>query len=84
MVTRVSKPATLDSTAPDWMKRFAASLEDGYVQAAPTRPQLLSRFVSTDLPNPIDWPWCIIALTDLETVAMSTGAAWVRADGSAL
>jgi len=84
MVTRASKPATLDSTAPDWAKRFAASLEEGYVQASPTRPQLLARFTSSDLPNAADWPYCIIALTDTNTVAMSTGTQWVRADGSAL
>lgn len=84
MVTRASKPAALDPSAPDWMKRFAASLEEGYVQSSPTRPQLLTRLVSTNLPNAADWPYCLVILTDLNTVAMSTGSAWVRADGSAL
>jgi hypothetical protein len=84
MVTRASKPAVLDANAPDWARRFAASLEDGYVQANPTRPQLLPRLTSADLPNAADWPYCLVALTDINTVAMSTGSAWVRADGSAL
>lgn len=84
MVSRASKPAVLDPAAPDWMKRFALALETAYVQATPTRPQLLVQYTSSDLPNAADWAYCLIYVTDKTTVAVSTGSAWVRADGSAL
>lgn len=79
-----SRPVTLAGEAPQWARRAFADAEKGYVQAAPGRPQLLARFESTDLPAPAEWIWCIIAVTDKNTVAISTGSAWVRADGSAL
>ncbi len=78
------RPLTLDGSAPAWAARLVHDLEAAYVKTSPTAPQRLADFVSTDLPSPADWIFCIIAVTDLGCVAFSTGAAWVRSDGSAL
>lgn len=79
-----SKPITLDGQAPEWARRAFRDVEAGFVKAVPTAPQLLAQFPSSDLPSAADYPWCVIAVTDLTCVALSTGSQWVRADGSAL
>lgn len=84
MVARLSRPVTLSAEAPQWARRAFADAEQGYVFASPSKPQLLPQFLSTSLPNPADWVWCAVVLTDLPTLAFSNGTAWLRADGSAL
>ena len=79
-----ARPLTLDASAPQWARRLVNDLEGAYVKAVPSRPQLLTQLTQSTLPPAADYPWCIVALTDLTCVAMSTGSAWVRADGSAL
>lgn len=79
-----ARPLTLDGNAPQWAHRLVTDLEKAYVKALPTAPVRLPDFVSTDLPNASDYAWCLIAVSDLGCAAMSTGSAWVRADGSAL
>lgn len=55
-----------------------------FVSRAPGHPIKLAEFAQADLPDASRWRWCIVAVTDLGCVGLSTGAAWVRADGSAL
>lgn len=79
-----ARPLTLDATAPQWAQRLVADLEKAYVKASPTAPQRLAAFASASLPDPTAYQGCIITVTDKQCVAISDGAAWLRADGSAL
>lgn len=59
-------------------------IEQDFVSNQPKRPVKLPPFPSTDLPDAAEWPGCLIYVTDKTCAGVSTGAAWVRADGSAL
>lgn len=61
-----------------------ADLERDFVSRSPKRPQKLAEFVAAELPPAADWPWCVVAVTDKNCVGISTGATWLRADGTAL
>jgi len=55
-----------------------------FVSRAPKHPVRLAEFASTGLPAPADWRGCMVYVPDKTCMAVSTGAAWLRADGSAL
>jgi hypothetical protein len=59
-------------------------LERDFVSRTPKHPVKLAEFLQADLPAAASWRWCVVAVSDVGCVAVSTGAAWVRADGSAL
>lgn len=59
-------------------------LERDFVSRTPKHPVKLAEFTQAALPPAADWPWSLVAVTDLGCVGLSNGAAWVRADGSAL
>ena len=59
-------------------------LERDFVSRTPKHPVKLPEFEQAGLPAAARWPWCLVAVTDLGCVGLSNGAAWVRADGSAL
>ena len=59
-------------------------LDSRYALQSPTGPVRLWPVASADLPPAADWPNCICYVTDKSCAAVSTGASWVRADGSAL
>jgi len=50
----------------------------------PTGPERLWSTDSANLPPAADWQYHQCYVTDKTCVAVSTGSAWVRADGSAL
>lgn len=64
--------------------QLARLIEQDFVSAAPRKPVRLPDFASTDLPAPADWRGSLIYVPDKSCAAVSTGAVWVRADGSAL
>lgn len=65
---------------PEQQKR---ELERDFVSRAPKHPVKLAEFTQLGLPDPAKWRWCMVAVTDLGCLGLSTGVAWVRADGTA-
>lgn len=59
-------------------------LDNRYALQSPSAPVRLWSVASADLPPAADWPNSICYASDKGCVAVSTGTAWVRADGSAL
>ena len=61
-------------------------IEKDFVSRTPKHPVKLPEFEQVALTGTLAarWPWCLVAVTDLGCVGLSNGAAWVRADGSAL
>lgn len=55
-----------------------------FVRKRTNEPQYLAEFPSTSLPSVTEWRNSVIVVTDKGCLAFSNGAAWVRADGSAL
>lgn len=78
------RSVSLDGAAPDWARRAFADADKAYVKVIPTAPVRVPEFASISLPDPADWSKCMIYVTDKTCVAVSTGSAWVRSDGSAL
>jgi hypothetical protein len=74
----------LEASAPMWATRFAMRLTAFFQPLVPNSPSLLAAFDSAALPDPAAWRLGMIYVTDKACVGVSTGAAWVRADGSAL
>lgn len=50
----------------------------------PKQPTRFASVLQADLPPAASWPFAAIYVSDLDTLAISTGSTWVRADGSAL
>lgn len=60
------------------------AIERDFVSRTPKAPVKLPEFLENELPPAASWRFCVVAITDLGCVGLSNGAAWVRADGSAL
>lgn len=50
----------------------------------PRQPVQFYGVTQANLPPAASWTYGAIYVTDLNTLAVSTGSSWVRADGSAL
>lgn len=74
----------LEAGTPSWAARWALRLQQAFQPLVPTSPTLLVAYASASLPDPAAWRMGCIYVPDKTCVAVSTGSAWVRADGSAL
>lgn len=83
MVAVPSSPL-VDAGAPQWAVRLVQRLQAAFQPHVPVSPSYLAAFASTSLPDPDAWRQAVIYVPDKGCVAVSTGAAWVRADGGAL
>lgn len=84
MVDRTPSAVLLEPGAPLWAQRLGLRLAKTYLSLFPTAPVRLWSIPSADLPPPADWPGCIVYVSDKLKVGVSTGAAWVAADGGPL
>lgn len=66
--------------APSWFSTFVRNVERAFVSAVPTGPQKLSKYTSTNLPDPIAFADCVI-LVDTGTglnIGVSNGVSWIN------
>lgn len=84
MVDVTPSTLLLEPGAPLWAQRLALRLVKTFLHLFPSAPVRLWSVASADLPNASDWPGAIVYVTDKAKVGVSTGAAWVAADGGPL
>ena len=68
--------------APQWLHRFARRIVEAD-QEAKDGPVTLQTYTTSSIPAAAKWPAGVIYLSDLSTVAVSTGAVWKRLDTGA-
>jgi hypothetical protein len=59
---------------------LSALIETARAARAPGGPVRLHVCLAAQLPAPGDWPGGLLFVSDLRTLAVSDGAAWVRQD----
>lgn len=67
---------TVSLDASPAVRKLAREVERNCVGVFPTSPTRLVSYPSTDLPNPADYPFAMVWLSDLLTIAASDGAYW--------
>lgn len=66
---------------PASLRTFALSLVDAIrALQAPGAPSPLFACVQADLPPAAQWRHCVLWISDLNILAVSDGAAWIRQD----
>jgi len=73
-----STQGMLEPNAPPWAGRFLLKLVGFFVAQWPTSPLRLWQVRKADLPPPADWPWAVVAVTDQNCIAVSTGVSWQK------
>lgn len=79
-----AQPALLEADAPGWARRFALRLQSVFWPVYPTGPMRLWPVKQSNLPPAADWPGCVVFVSDLNKLGLSTGTAWVNATGGPL
>lgn len=69
--------------APAWGSALARDIERGLRDPFDHPIRLQSFAAAADLPAAADWRWGIVALEDINMVAVSDGANWRRLDTGA-
>jgi hypothetical protein len=85
MVDRTpSSAALVEAGAPMWAQRLGLRLVKTFLNLFPTAPVRLWSVTFANLPPAADWPGAIVYVSDKSKVGVSTGSAWVAADGGPL
>ena len=72
------------SEIPEAVRPFAMSVVEAIraLQSAGS-PAPVFACAKADLPSATEWPSCILRISDLDILAVSNGAAWIRQDTGA-
>ena len=70
---------------PAEMRPFAMSVIEAIrALQVPRSPVPVFASVAAELPPPADWPNCVVRVSDVNVLAVSNGAAWIRQDSGAV
>ncbi len=81
---RAGSAVQIPQSAPLDVRNAFQSLEGVFQKLFPTQPLRIPQYASDSLPAASQYPFSLIALTDLGMVAYSNGSDWVKTDGSAI
>lgn len=70
-------PPIVESTAPDWFRRYALRCLEYFLPRVPQGPIKVKNYATADLPSAAAYPYTIAFDETLGTLVVSDGTNWV-------